>query len=96
MKFPVKRLGFISNLLISTDRLCGRESEAMEMAYSFIGILDQAQCGEANFPLGDRLSNSGQGAEIKHDFRYVRSGWLNLVPLKQRSGRYRLKSALPI
>lgn len=96
MKFPVKRLGFISNPLISTDRFCGRESEDMGMAYSFIGILDQAQCGEASLPLRVRLSSNGQGTEINHDFRYVKSGWLNLVPLKQRSGRDRLKNALPI
>jgi hypothetical protein len=97
VKFSVKRLGFISNPLVCSDWLCDRELGAMAMKYSFIDILHK---GDANFvaslPLRERLSNNGQGTEINQNFGYARSGLLNLVPLKQRSGRYRLESALPI
>ena len=96
MKFSVKLLDFISNPLVCSD-WCDRESAAMAMEYLFIGILHK---GDATFvaslPFRDRLSNNGQGTEINQNFEYARSGLLNLVPLKQRSGRYRLKSALPI
>ena len=97
MKFSVKRLDFISNPLFFFNWLCGWELGALAMEYSFIGILHK---GDATFvaslPLKDRLSNNGQGTESNQNFGYARSGLLNLVPLKQRSGRYRLKSALPI
>lgn len=67
----------------------------MAMEYSFIDILHKGDAVIAGLPLKDRLSNNGQGTEINQNFGYARSGLLNLVPLKQRSGRYRLKSALP-
>lgn len=96
MKFSVKRLDFISNPLVCSD-WCGREVGALAMEYSFIGILHQGDVAfVASLPLKDRLSNNGQGTESNQNFGYARSGLLNLVPLKQRSGRYRLKSALPI
>lgn len=93
----MKRLDFISNPLVCSDWLCDRESAAMAMEYSFIDILYKGDVAfVASLPLRDRLSNNGQGTESKQNFGYARSGLLNLVPLKQRSGRYRLKSALPI
>lgn len=78
----MKRLGFISNPLRCANCIYSWESTAMAVKYLFIG--------------GDRLNN-GQLTEIDHDFGYVRSGLLNQAPERyERSGWYRLKTAVPI
>jgi hypothetical protein len=100
VKFSVKHLDFISNLLGSADWLYGRESVAMAVEYLFIGgdFLQEMRLGAArvaDLPLRARLINR-QVTEINRDFGYVHESLLTALQLEQRSGRYRLKSAVLI